>query len=324
MFSITFYAQLKHHLKLSSYCAALPFYFNTRTGRVTMMTSRWAILLHKVELGSTLIYTILQCVMTLTSSYPETNKYIAMVFISVYGTGLGLRFSWTMDPVPMEFMNSLMQYERQLLDGFVRIGILIAEFVMFCHVCISAAFYITHVLFPGLICTWDYIRVVDSCVEFDFPKIAKFFHAVIKGMFKRELRIIELLNNLTNRTRVLPACAIGFPAIQFFSFYVCVRLHDKIPPAAFIMFPTAYFDCFLFTIVIFTAAARVYTGSENLLKKWERKFPHVQRKYVMRKTFISFPPLKVRMGGNFVEAFTPLVVQDFCVRTTASMLMLSQ
>lgn len=117
MFSITFYAQLKHHLKLSSYCAALPFYFNTRTGRVTMMTSRWAILLHKVELGSTLIYTILQCVMTLTSSYPETNKYIAMVFISVYGTGLGLRFSWTMDPVPMEFMNSLMQYERQLLDG---------------------------------------------------------------------------------------------------------------------------------------------------------------------------------------------------------------
>ncbi|OXA48598.1 hypothetical protein Fcan01_16538 [Folsomia candida] len=382
MFSVIFYAQLKRHLKLSSYWAALPFLFNSRTGMVTMMSSRWAILLHKVELASTLIYTILQCVMTLTSSYPETNKYIAMVFISVYGTGLGLRFSWKMDPVPMEFMNSLMQYERKLLDGiqykktlpdkimtfilplvlftgtllpfacvlvlakfpcappflgsmltycrdvaaegdyqipvFARVGILIAEFFMFCHVCIAAAFYITHVLFPGLICVWDYIRIVDSWEIYTISEISKCIQAY------RELRIIEILNNLTNRTRVLPACAIGFPAIQFFSFYVCIRLHENIPPAAFIMFPTAYFDCFLFTIVIFTAAARVYTGSESLLKKWERRFPNVQRKSVMRKTFISFPPLKVRMGGNFVEAFTPLVVQDFCVRTTASMLMLSQ
>lgn len=82
-----------------------------------MLTSRWGVVLHKVELGSTLIYTILQCVMTLTSSYPDTNKYIAMVFISVYGTALGLRFSWKMDPVQMEFMNSLMQYERKLLTG---------------------------------------------------------------------------------------------------------------------------------------------------------------------------------------------------------------
>ncbi|OXA48490.1 hypothetical protein Fcan01_16540 [Folsomia candida] len=355
MFSVTFYEQLLRHLKLSSFCSALPFLFNPKTGRVTMLTSRWGVVLHKVELGSTLIYTILQCVMTLTSSYPDTNKYIAMVFISVYGTALGLRFSWKMDPVQMEFMNSLMQYERKLLTGisykktlpdkimsfilplvmftgsllpfacvlllvkfpcappflgsmltycrnaadgehkmpcFVRICIQIAEFFMFCQVSVAAAFYISYVLFPGIICMWDYIRVVDNW----------------------ELRIIGILNNLVNQTRVLPACALGFPAIQFVSSYVCIRLHENIPPAAFIMFPTAYFD----------GLARVYSGSEELLKKWRRTFPNLGRKSAIRKTFVSFPPLKVRIGGNFVEASTPLVVQDFCVRNTASMLMLSQ
>lgn len=29
------------------------------------------------------------------------------------------------------------------------------------------------------------LQIQTSSVEFDFPKIAKFFHAVIKGMFKR-------------------------------------------------------------------------------------------------------------------------------------------
>lgn len=38
----------------------------------------------------------------------------------------------------------------------------------------------------------------------------------------------------------------------------------------------------------------------------------------------SLGPLKIQFGNNFVEALTPLVVQEFCVQQTISLLLLTK
>ncbi len=138
----------------------------------------------------------------------------------------------------------------------------------------------------------------------------------------QQLRLLEMLNSLACSRRIFPGMMIGFPMIQFSSFYVCIKLHGNIDLPTFAMFPIMYFDGFFLCVVVFTVASRVYKWSDDLLQGW-RLNPASVKKSELRKVLRSFPPLKIRMGGNFVETCTPLIIQDFCVRTTASMLLLS-
>lgn len=78
-------------------------------------------------------------------------------------------------------------------------------------------------------------------------------------------------------------------------------------------------------MVIVTAAARVFKWSDGQLEEWARHPGRgSKRMALVRRILRSLPPIKIRMGGNFVEPFTPLVIQDFCVRTQASVLLLAQ
>lgn len=140
----------------------------------------------------------------------------------------------------------------------------------------------------------------------------------------REFRIIEIINSLACSKRLFPTCVTGFPAIQFSSFYVCLKLHENISWPAFGMFPMLYVDAVFLTIVIFTAASRVFKWSEDQLIEWKQNSLVITRKSRLRKTLNSLPSLKIRMGGNFVDTLTPLVIQDFCIRTSVSMLLLFQ
>lgn len=40
----------------------------------------------------------------------------------------------------------------------------------------------------------------------------------------------------------------------------------------------------------------------------------------LRKAHRSFRPLRLEIGNNFVGRLTPLVIQEFCIKQTASLL----
>lgn len=70
-------------------------------------------------MGIHLIYTISQYISVASQTgFSPTQKFIAMVFTTLYSTALGLRFSWSLDSAPMALMNGLITFEDKLFRGW--------------------------------------------------------------------------------------------------------------------------------------------------------------------------------------------------------------
>jgi hypothetical protein len=86
------------------------------------------------------------------------------------------------------------------------------------------------------------------------------------------------------------------------------------------MFLIIYIAVFIFTVATFSFAAKINTMSNQWIKdskpKCKRKLERRMRKSLM--------PLKLYFGNNFVDGLTPLVIQDFCARQTASLLLVTK
>lgn len=117
----------------------------------------------------------------------------------------------------------------------------------------------------------------------------------------------------------LPGILTCVSALFVFSFFVSTKLVHVIALPGFAFFPLALVDCAVIILFELTIAGFVHAKSNQLLNSWEK----VGRKSGIRMSIKSLTPLKVRMGSNYVDKFTALVVLDFCVSQTASLLMMS-
>lgn len=132
-----------------------------------------------------------------------------------------------------------------------------------------------------------------------------------------------MLNNNCVRKCMLPSCSLGFPAIQFFSCYVCIKLHDTMSLPALAFYFLIYGDAIILTTSVFTASSYVFITSRKLLARWRTEWKMTQNSE-LRRSFRACSPMKVRFGDNFVDNSTPLVIQDTCTRQTVSSLLISQ
>lgn len=73
-----------------------------------------------------------------------------------------------------------------------------------------------------------------------------------------------------------------------------------------------------FKLILFSAAGKIYTGSAQ----WLRDSKAGTSMRLSRKVLASLTPMKVRIGQNFVDGFTPLVVQQFCTDQLVNLLLL--
>lgn len=133
----------------------------------------------------------------------------------------------------------------------------------------------------------------------------------------RKLLVLEKWINSCMRHRVFLTIALVVPNMQiFFGFMSIKMLNSKdadISRKAILLY--FYWALTIFSMLTFTSAAKVNTLSDSWLKKQSFDRSHD------RKVLNSLIPLKLEFGNNFVEGLTPLVVQEFCVRQTASLLM---
>jgi hypothetical protein len=153
----------------------------------------------------------------------------------------------------------------------------------------------------------------------DGPK--SFLLWILIGQY-RQLQILEVLSNQCVMHRALPVTALGGIISQFLTSIVCIRLHDKIQMPDFLLFPALYFDCCILILLLFTVASLTFVKSKRILSNWKMSY-QMKRKY-FRKSLYMLTPLKIKFGGNFVDQSTPLVIQNFCLTSTASLLLLSR
>ena len=189
----------------------------------------------------------------------------------------------------------------------IRVCILIWEFCIFLNSFVAAAFYMDLILFPGIACVWKYLKVLT-------PQFSK-------ETFKlyRKLQIVEILHNVCSRRRILPTLLVVGPFLEVFCIYVCIKLHDDIDMPEFAMFPLLLLDIFIVLVLFPNLASKVWRDSKKFMMRWKWGY----KGKLMRRKMKTVKPLKIWCGNNFVDEGTPLVIQDFCLRTTVSLLLLS-
>lgn len=117
--------------------------------------------------------------------------------------------------------------------------------------------------------------------------------------------------------RVMPAvlfCTIG---TQTVSCFVCIKLHTEIPPAILLMFGMFAIDAISINILAYTLTALINERSTACLQSIKK----VTDKYT-RKIVRSCCCMKIQFGSNFVDHGTPLVIQDFCWKQTANLILI--
>jgi len=132
-----------------------------------------------------------------------------------------------------------------------------------------------------------------------------------------------MFNDCT-RFQATPALMVSNPAIQIFSGFVTVKLHNEIPMPGFLYFPVQFVDCCVLGIGILTVASYPWEKSKYMIMTLKQLKAAGNNEYT-RKMLRSLFPIKVMFGNgnNFIDKLTPLIMQDFVINQTVSLLLLT-
>ncbi|OXA44439.1 hypothetical protein Fcan01_20765 [Folsomia candida] len=181
------------------------------------------------------------------------------------------------------------------------------EFLVFMQSGLGAAYYIITLLLTGV------TFVLIECGT--FVKLHKM--GVADQIEYRRVQILEKLLNACTRKQIFLTTALIAPACQMTLSFVAVKLLHSGHGLMAVAFMWMYLVVWSFTVITFSAAAKLYGVSQ----KWITECKRTDRKKCARKFQISLKPLRLEFGNNFVEVLTPLVVQEFCLSKTVSFLL---
>lgn len=137
----------------------------------------------------------------------------------------------------------------------------------------------------------------------------------------KKLKVYEKLLNYCTKGRLFLIMALVMPGVQILLCYTAMQaVHsEQISKFVAFLFVQTYLTILTFSIFLFSATAQI----NNVSTKWILECKTLGRTRLEMRMQKSLTSLRLEFGNNFVEALTPLVVQDFCVRQTVSGLFLT-
>lgn len=124
--------------------------------------------------------------------------------------------------------------------------------------------------------------------------------------------------------RIVPALIIGGPILQIVAQYVCIKIRDEIEMPGFLVFPLLLLDATLLNVLVFTCASWVYNVSVQVMRTQERNLLTDKKNSVLRRSAKACAVLKIKFGSNFIDNGRPLVIQNFCLNQTASLILIKR
>jgi hypothetical protein len=143
----------------------------------------------------------------------------------------------------------------------------------------------------------------------------------------RMYRITQILmTSWTGCTRkgVLPCILQAATIVCIISFYVCIVMSDQIPFPGFLLFPLLLLNSVCFIMFVCTKASSVNSSSIALIARERRKVANFRTNSLLRRVVVSIPPLKVEFASNYIDKLTPLVLLNFCINQTVSLLIIRE
>jgi hypothetical protein len=95
---------------------------------------------------------------------------------------------------------------------------------------------------------------------------------------------------------------------------------NEIPLSAMFLLAAVYTNCAACIVVGCTAAANVHTHSREVIHSWK---VNARGSKVVRKLTKTCNPLKIKLGTNFIDILTPLVIMDITINQTVSLLLIT-
>lgn len=140
-----------------------------------------------------------------------------------------------------------------------------------------------------------------------------------KSLAYRQLQVSEKIINSTFRTRVFLPLLCALSMIQILSGLAFLTLFHSEGPLLLAIFLIAWLDSGLAGVISLSANSVVYVRSQNWIMG--RGGQDGRRSYG-RKVVKSYRPLRLDFGSNFIDRLTPLVMQEFCIRNMATLLLM--
>ncbi|OXA45026.1 hypothetical protein Fcan01_20122 [Folsomia candida] len=232
---------------------------------------------------------------------------IQLTFFTAFFVSLSIPCLLLLDPLSPPFILSMKKDWGNICWtsglGFQHLVILL-EAYMAMHIVVGGSVEISYVLIAGIVTLLNYFDVLRR--EIQTAQRAAEFKCCIE--LYRNIQILEKMFN-----GVL--------------MYICVMMHDEIPMPAYLIFPLVLLNCLGNNIFIFTFASWVNNVSTRTLREQLMGMGRCgwgKRRSILSKEAKACTVLKIKFGSNFIDRGTPLVIQDFCLTQTMSLILIDE
>lgn len=218
-----------------------------------------------------------------------------------------------MAPCKLPFMGSLLLTTCNSWSFsyvLIRLGVSFVEFLVFAQMLVSCMPFLIIMLLVGITFLWDETEAaVGQSKGFKFKKY-------------RNLQVLEKLINAGVRFRIFPATGITCPWVQIVGGFAVVKLHSSLEFSYFVLFLQYFSICVFNNIHSFGGAGAIYSKSQGSLIAAKREVLKKKVPKIARREIKSLTPLRIWFGSNFADELTCLVIQDFCINQTISLLLM--
>lgn len=134
----------------------------------------------------------------------------------------------------------------------------------------------------------------------------------------RRIQIFEKTLNSCIRDRIFLTLAFLGPLFQVLAGFALIEVANSKNISILVGCGLIYVVILIMTLLNFCVAGQINRLSLNWIKCRGR----LCKSKIFTRKMKSLVSVRIQYGSNFVEALTPLVVQEFCVRQTTSLLLL--
>lgn len=193
------------------------------------------------------------------------------------------------------------------------------EFVLTMSFGVSGAFYIVYPQLFGIFLFWMKIQEFFSLGKGKKANQRKVELDVTKY---KELQVLEKVVNSILRGRILHVSLVLIPAGQVLCGVAFLTLFSAANPFQLALFLVIYLDTALLNGIILTSSAAILLRTKDWIEAMKARNDARSRKSYFRRVQQSLKPLRMEFRNNFVDRLTLLIMQEFCIVQTASVLIM--
>jgi hypothetical protein len=177
-------------------------------------------------------------------------------------------------------------------------------------------FLLFHLIGGGMILFLAYFRTLEELLRRNSKGSVHKMREQL--LVYQEYRIVMKYWDSCVRYSILPIFLTLGVSLCFMTFYVCLAFSKSIPALALMYFFVLFVNCNIFILVVCSNAANVQAASQDILQSVK----HLRGDKHFRAKLRALPELPIQFGQNFIDKETPLVMTDFYINQTVSILLI--